>query len=95
MACALKRQTRIGRRRELRRRLEQAGQHGGFRQSDVTRRLVEVEMRRAVDAKGAAAHIGAVEIELQNLVLGQPRLQPDRKEGFLHLALDRSLVAQK
>ncbi len=77
------------------RRLEQAGQHRGFRQVDVARRLVEVEMRRAVDAEGAAAHIGAVEIELQDLVLGQPRLQPDREERLLDLALDGALVAQE
>ena len=62
---------------------------------DVARRLVEVEMRGAVDAEGAAAHIGAVEIELQNFVLGQPRLQPDREKGFLDLALDGALVAQE
>ena len=52
-------------------------------------------MRRAVDAEGAAAHIGAVEIEFQDLVLGEARLQPDREEGFLHLALDGALVVQE
>ena len=62
---------------------------------DVARRLVEVEMRGAVDAEGAAAHIGAVEIELQDLVLGQPGLEPDREEGFLDLALDGALVVQE
>jgi len=35
-------------------------------------------MRRAIDAERAAAHIGAIKIEFQNLVLGKPRLQPDR-----------------
>ncbi len=77
------------------RRLEQAGQHGGFREIDVARRLVEVEMRRAVDAERAAAHIGAVQIELEDLVLGQPRLQPDRQKRLLHLALDGALVTQE
>ena len=81
--------------RELGRRLEQAGQHRGFRQVDVAHRLVEVEMRRAVDAEGAAAHIGAVEIELQDFVLGQPRLQPDRQKRLVDLALDGALVAQE
>src|SRR5258708_35742935 len=52
-------------------------------------------MRGAIDAEGAAAHIGAVEIELQNLVLGEPRLQPDRKKRFLDLALDGALVVQE
>ena len=77
------------------RRLEQAGQHRGFGEVHVARRLVEIEMRRAVDAEGAAAHIGAVEIELQDLVLGQARLQPDREEGLLDLALDGALVGQE
>ena len=76
-------------------RLEQPGQHRGFREIDVARRLVEIEMRRAVDAEGAAAHIGAVEIEFQNLVLGEPRLQPDREKRLLHLALDGALVVQE
>ena len=52
-------------------------------------------MRRAVDAEGAAAHIGAVEIEFQDLVLGETGLQPHREEGFLHLALDGALVVQE
>ena len=52
-------------------------------------------MRRAVDAEGAAAEIGAVEVELENLVLGQPRLQPGGEERFVDLALERALVAQE
>ena len=82
-------------RRVFGRRLEQAGEHRGFREIDVAHRLVEVEMRRAVDAEGAAAHIGAVEIELQDLVLGEPRLQPDREERLVDLALDGALVGQE
>ncbi len=82
-------------RRVFGRRLEQSGQHRGFGEIDVARRLVEIEMRRAVDAEGAAAHIGAVEIEFQNFVLGEPRLQPDREERLVDLALDGALVAQE
>ena len=52
-------------------------------------------MRGAVDAESAAAHIGAVEIEFQDLVLGQPRLQPDREKRFLDLALDGALVVEE
>ena len=52
-------------------------------------------MRRAVDAERAAAHIGAVEIELEDLVLGQARFQPDRQERFLDLALDGALVREE
>ncbi len=75
--------------------LEQPGEHRGFRKVDVARRLVEIEMRGAVDAEGAAAHIGAIEIELQDFVLGEPRLQPDREKRLVDLALDGALVAQE
>ncbi|MGY3422555.1 hypothetical protein ACVWZW_003030 [Bradyrhizobium sp. F1.13.4] len=77
------------------RRLEQAGEHRGFGERHVTCRFVEVEMRGAVDAEGAAAHIGAVEIQLEDFVLGQAPFQPDREEGFVDLALDGALVAQE
>ncbi len=80
---------------EFRRRLEQAGQHRGFREVHVARGFVEVILRGRVDAEGAAAHVGAVEIKLQDLVLGEPRLQPHGEEGFLHLALDGALVVEE
>ena len=82
-------------RRVFGRRLEQSGEHRGFRKIDVAHRLVEIEMRRAVDAEGAAAHIGAVEIEFQDFVLGEPGLQPDREKRLVDLALDGALVAQE
>ena len=93
MARARRRQVDV--RGEFGRRLEQAGEHRGFREIDVARRFAEIELRRRVDAEGAAAHVGAVEIELQNLVLRQPRFEPQREERLLHLALDRSFVVQK
>ncbi len=82
-------------RRIFGRGLEQSRQHRGFREVDVARRLVEVEMRRAVDAEGAAAHIGAIKIEFQDFILAEPGLQPDREERLVHLALDGALIAQK
>ena len=57
--------------------------------------LAEIVIRRRHDAEGAAAHIGAVEIELEDLVLGQVELEPERQEGFLDLALERALVRQE
>ena len=76
-------------------RLEQPRQHGGFRQVHVARRLVEVVLRRRVDPEGAAAEIGAVEVEFEDLGLGQPHLQPQRQERLLDLALDGALVRQE
>ena len=82
-------------RRELGRRLEQAGEHRAFGQIHVTSRLVEIILSRGIHAEGAAAHIGAVEIQFQNLVLGQARLQPHGQERLLDLAVERALVRQK
>ncbi len=82
-------------RRVAGRRLEQAGEQRCLGQADVLHRLAEVELRRRLDAERAAAHIGAVEIELQDLVLGEIGFQPQRQEGFLDLALDRALVRQE
>jgi len=52
-------------------------------------------MRRAVDAERAAAHIGAIEVELENLILAEPRLQPDRQKRLVDLAFDGALIAQE
>ena len=82
-------------RRELGRRLEQAGEHGGFGEVHVARRLVEVELRGGVDAERAAAEIGAVEVQFQDLVLGEARFQPQREERLLDLALDGALVGEE
>ena len=37
---------------------------------DLAHRFAEIELRGRFDAEGAAAHIGAVEIELEHLGLG-------------------------
>jgi hypothetical protein len=82
-------------RRELARRLEQAGEHCRFGERYVAHRFSEIIQRRGVDAEGAAAEIGTVEVELEDFVLGEPRLQPQREEGFVDLALDSALVRQE
>src|SRR6185437_12101837 len=57
--------------------------------------LAEVIFGRRRDAEIAGAHIGAVEIELEDFVLGVVPFQPDGEEGFLDLALDRALGAEE
>src|SRR5262249_61368047 len=57
--------------------------------------LVEVKLSRRIDAEGAAAVIGAVKIEFENLVLRQPYFEPQREECFLDFALDGALVRQE
>ena len=82
-------------RRIIGRRLEQAGQHRRFGEVDVGDLLAEIVFGRRRDAEIAAAHIGAVEIELEDLVLGVVPLEPDGEEGFLDLALEGALGAEE
>ncbi len=82
-------------RREFRRRLEQAGEHGRLREGHVLDRAAEIELRRRLDAERAAAHIGAVEIELEDLLLAQVRFQPEREEGLVDLARQGALVREE
>ena len=82
-------------RRVFGRRLEQAGEHRRLGEVDVGDLLAEIVFGRRRDAEIAAAHIGAVEIELEDLVLGVVPLEPDGEEGFLDLALDGALGAEE
>ena len=52
-------------------------------------------MRRLFDAIGARAEVDAVEIHLQNLRLGELSLEPQRKQRFLELAVDRAFLRQE
>ncbi len=76
-------------------RLEQACEHGGFSKIDVLDALAEVELRSGSDAECAAAHIGAVEIRLQDFLLVQIGFEPDGEEGFLDLAVDAALIGEE
>ena len=82
-------------RRELGRRLEQAGEHRRFGEVHVARRLVEIELRRRVDAERAAAHVGAVKVELQDVPLGEARFEPEGEKELLELAVERALEGEK
>jgi len=82
-------------RRVFRRRLEQAREHGRFRQRHVAHRLAEVELRRRLNAERAAAHVGAIKIELQDLGLGEPPLKPQRQEDLAHLTVDGAFIAEE
>ena len=67
---------KVDMRRVFGRRLEQAGEHRRFGKRQILDALAEIEIGRGRDAESAAAHIGAVEIELQDLLLGQVHLEP-------------------
>ncbi len=92
---ALARPFGIAVRREFRRRLHQAGEHGGLGQGDVFRAMAEIFLRRRFDAIGAGAEIDAVEVELENLVFRIFVLQPDGEDRLLDFARERALLRQE
>jgi hypothetical protein len=57
--------------------------------------LVEVALRRRLDAVGAGAEVGAAEVEGEDLLLGVGPLQLHRVEQLLRLALGRAVVGQE
>ena len=72
-------------------RLDETGQHGGFRHGQVCGWLVEEALGRSLEAIGTGTEIDAVEIKRQQLVLVVLALQPQGEHGFLHLALQGAL----
>ena len=77
---------RIARRREPRRRFDEAGEHRGFREVELLCGFAEIALRGGFDAIGAGAEIDAVEIEIEDLVLGEFALQPQRQNELLDFA---------
>ena len=57
--------------------------------------VAEESSRRGVDAIGAAAEIDAVEVELEDLVLGEFALEREREDRFLDLAPEAAVVGQE
>jgi hypothetical protein len=73
-------------------RLGQRRQIGRFRRRQFVHRLVEIEERRCSDAVGAHAEIDFVEIEFEDVLLGEGALDLHRQQRFLDLARERQLV---
>src|SRR3984885_11188090 len=86
---------RGGEGREFARRFKQARQHRGFRQRHVADRFAEIVLCGATDAESAAAKVGAVQIEFENLFFGEAAFQPQGEERFVDLAFDGSLVRKE
>ena len=63
----------------------------------VTKRalLPKYFLRRRLDPIGAGAEIDAVEIELEDLVLGISALEPEREDRLLDLARERALLGEE
>jgi hypothetical protein len=63
--------------------------------SDVLGGFAEIALCRRLDAVGAGTEIDAVEVELENFVLGVLALQPQRQFHFLQLARHGAFLGQE
>ncbi len=61
----------------------------------MARRLAKIALRRRLDPVGARAEIDPVEIEFEDLGLGELVLEPYRQHHFLELAHHVALGRQK
>ena len=76
----------IGDRVETRRRLGDAGEHGGFRGRDFRQRLAEIGARGGRETVGAVPQVDLVHVELEDLVLGELRFDLEGQQQFIELA---------
>ena len=76
-------------------RLGQAGQERRLGDGELIQRLVEVVERRRRHAVGAEAEIDLVQVQLEDLVLGERPLDPERQQRLLDLARQRDLAGQE
>ena len=93
--AALERAVVVRPRRERRRRPNQPGDERRLRQRQRARRLAEQMLRHRLDAVHAGAQIDAVQIQLEDLVLRELRLDQQRDARFLDLAAVGAHVRQK
>ena len=77
------------------RRLGQAGQHRHFRHGQVRQRLAVIGLRRGGEAVGALPQIDLVEVQLQDLILGQRVFDLEGQQRFVELAGKGFLAGQK
>ena len=74
---------------------EKPRQHGGFRKVHIAHRFAKIELRCRLHPIIAAAEIGAIEIELEDVILAEPRLDPEGEEHFVDFAPKRAFGRQE
>ena len=82
----------IAARRQARGRFHHAGEHRGFGDFHLARRLSEISLRSGLDPIGAGAEIDPIEIKLEDFRLAESAFEPERQYDFLHLAPERALL---
>ena len=75
--------------------LQDGGQDRGLGKRDVARRLAEVFLGGLLDANGAGTVVDAIEVELEDVLLGELGLEPDGEHHLLELALYGPLRLQE
>jgi len=86
---------RVGQRVEARRCLGQAGDHRHLRQAYVTDRLAVIHLRSRIDTVGAVAQVDLVDVQLEDLVLGQLTFDLQGQENLVGLARETALAAEE
>ena len=75
-------------------RADDAGDHRGFAERQLRRRLAEQLLGHRLDTIDAAAQINAIEVELEDLFLGEKDLEHHCERRFLPLARERARVGE-
>ena len=88
---ALFRRVRVPHRRIARRRLQKSRQHRGLEQREIPDRSAEIAPGGGRDAIGAGTEIDPVDVDLEDLALGEPGFEPERDDRLLDLPPDRPL----
>ena len=74
--------------------LGQGSEDSRLREVQFRERLIEIDERGRADAIGADTEIDLIQVDLENLVLGERILHAPRDDGFFHLAFD-PLITRK
>ena len=77
------------------RSLGQSRQHGGFGDGDILQRTAEIDLRGGGEAIGALAEEDLVDVELEDLVLGQVRLDFPGQQHLPQFPGHRLLAGQE
>ena len=86
---------RVDHRIEARRRLRQPGEHRHLGNLKLVKRFAEIGLRSGGEAVGALAKEYLVDVELQNLVLGQARFDLEGKQRLVKLPRERLFPGQE
>ena len=85
----------IARRVEPARRPDQPGDHGALEQGQPGGRFVEIALGGGIDPVTSGTEIDAVQIDFEDLVLGEAVFEPQRQQHLAHLAREGPVRAQE